>query len=91
MSNRQLGENERVARDARELALVDRILGLEAQLANYAVIVSPSRTQFESLNREIAGLRQQLAAVHSTRTWKAGRAVLSPLRAIRALTRRAQD
>jgi hypothetical protein len=29
------------------------------------------------------GLRQQLAAVHSTRTWKAGRAVLAPLRVLK--------
>lgn len=71
----------------RELALVDRILGLEAQLANYAVRVTPGRRQFEMMEREIDGLRQQLAAVHSTRTWRAGRAVLAPLRIIRRIVR----
>ncbi|WP_314139508.1 hypothetical protein [uncultured Plantibacter sp.] len=73
---------EQIVAERRVLELVDRVLGLEAELARVSVYHSPGREQFEALERENAGLRQQLEAVRSTRTWKAGRAVLSPLRLV---------
>ncbi|MBD8103565.1 hypothetical protein PlfCFBP13513_13790 [Plantibacter flavus] len=73
---------EQIAADRRVLELIDRVLGLEAELARVSVYNNPGREQFEALERENAGLRQQLEAVHGTRTWKAGRAVLAPLRVV---------
>ncbi|MBD8468425.1 hypothetical protein HOW07_14895 [Plantibacter sp. MCCC 1A11337] len=73
---------ERIVEERRVLELVDRILGLEAELARVSVYNNPTREQFEALERENEGLRQQVAALHTTRTWKAGRAVLAPLRIV---------
>ncbi|MGG7463946.1 hypothetical protein [Plantibacter sp. YIM 135347] len=67
-----------VANEERILELVDRILGLEARVAREATINSPARSAYEELERENAGLRQQLQVLHSTATWKVGRAVLAP-------------
>jgi hypothetical protein len=72
-----------VAQEERVLELVDRILGLEARVAREATINSPARSAYEELERENEGLRQQLQVLHSTATWKVGRAVLSPLSAVR--------
>ncbi|KQM14138.1 hypothetical protein ASF83_15200 [Plantibacter sp. Leaf171] len=72
-----------LAGEERVLALVDRVIGLEAELARASIYFSPTKDDFDVLEREMQGLRQQLAAVHSTRTWKAGRAVLAPLRILK--------
>ncbi|QNE45974.1 hypothetical protein F1C58_02965 [Glaciihabitans sp. INWT7] len=60
-------------RDARQLALVDRIIGLEAQVAH-----------LRSVNTSQA-LREQLNEVKSSTTWKAGRLVLAPALALKRL------
>lgn len=53
--------------DLRQLALVDRIIGLEAEVAHLKTITSTEL------------VRQQLDAVRSSATWRVGRAVLAPL------------
>lgn len=60
-------------RDARQLALVDRIIGLEAQIAH-----------LRSVNASQA-LGDQLREVKSSTTWKVGRVVLAPALAFRRL------
>jgi len=71
------------SRDAllRELQLVDRILGLEGELAREQVLKQGGglmRDEIERLEREIQG----------SITWRAGRAVLAPGRALRRVFRR---
>lgn len=73
---------EQVDAERRALELVDRVLGLEAELARVSVFSNPRREQLEALEAENAGLRQQLESLRSTRTWRAGRVVLSPLRIV---------
>lgn len=53
--------------EARQLALMDRIIGLEAELANIK-IGEPHR------------LRHDIEALRGSATWKAGRIVLAPVR-----------
>lgn len=60
-------------RDARQLALVDRIIGLEAQVAH-----------LRSVNVSMA-LRDQLKEVKSSTTWKVGRLVLAPAMALQRM------
>jgi hypothetical protein len=66
-------------RDARQLALVDRIIGLEAQVAH-----------LRSVNTSQA-LRDQLKEVKSSTTWKVGRLVLAPALALQRLLGRNAD
>lgn len=77
------GGDEIERQQLRELALIDRVFGLEAQLAEVSVFMNPGRERFDTLERETEGLRQQLAALRGTATWRAGRLVLAPLRLIR--------
>ncbi len=85
MTDRIDQPDDELLRNRRQLELVDRILGLEAQLANQVRLTSPTLEQVQELQRDLAGLQQQLDAVHSTMTWRAGRAVLTPVRAIKRL------
>ena len=64
-----------------ELALVDRIIGLEAEVAELS--------QEASLRpEEHLGVEQQLARVRRSLTWRAGRVVSAPLRIARKATGR---
>ncbi|MBC7595405.1 MAG: hypothetical protein H7288_15960 [Kineosporiaceae bacterium] len=72
-----------VEQQLRQLALVDRIFGLEAQLAEVSVFMNPDRERFDAQERELAGLRQQVQGYRETRTWRVGRAVLAPLNALK--------
>jgi hypothetical protein len=74
---------ELIEQQLRELALVDRIFGLEAQLAEVSVFMNPDRDRFDAQERELAGLRQQVEGLRETRTWRVGRAVLAPLNALK--------
>lgn len=65
----------------RELALVDRILGLEAELARYSI--ASSLTPDEQLAAE-----DELARLRGSLTWRAGRLVSAPMRVIRRATGR---
>jgi predicted ATP-grasp superfamily ATP-dependent carboligase len=69
------GETPDPARDARQLELVDRIIGLQAEVAH----LRSSASSAQSL--------QQLAEIHSSATWRIGRMVIAPIAAVRRLTR----
>ena len=66
-----------------ELALVDRIRGLEAQLAQVASTSKLSPDQQLRAEQELALLRGSL-------TWRAGRAATAPLRVLQKVVRRRQ-
>ena len=60
----------------RQLALVDRVIGLEAELAHLRS-VSPS-----------ANIEHQIRQVKQSATWKVGRAVLAPFSAVKLIATR---
>jgi hypothetical protein len=64
----------------RQLELVDRVLGLEAQVARLTAAGAESWPRIE-----VDRLRGELAAVYGSRTWRVGTTVLKPLRAISSL------
>jgi len=69
--------------DLRQLALVDRIIGLEAEVARLSsrpVEPIPETAEIERLNNE-------LHAVYGSRAWRVGNAVLRPVRVVRRLGR----
>jgi hypothetical protein len=84
-------EGERLRIQLRQLELVDRIFGLEAQLAEASAFVSPEREEIEAVKRENEGLKQQIAGLTGTPTWRAGRAALAPARAIRRVLGRSSS
>ncbi len=72
---------EDVQRDLRQLQMVDRIMGLEAENARLAALfIKPAGPRF--------GYNRMLDDVWSSRTWRAGRLVLAPVRAARAIARK---
>ncbi|WP_353809252.1 hypothetical protein [Agromyces sp. SYSU T00194] len=75
----ELSPDERAAEE--RLELLDRIAGLEAQVAELrsTALLSPTET---------VALERDLAATHNSTTWKVGRAVLFPVRALRYAKRR---
>ncbi|TFD70094.1 hypothetical protein [Cryobacterium sp. Hb1] len=70
-----------LARDARQLALVDRVIGLQAEVANLNVTY-PNR---------INALEAELRALLTSRTWKTGRAAVSPLLFARKVLRKIKN
>jgi hypothetical protein len=68
-----------VAVQLRQLALVDRVLGLEAEVAR----LSSSGASSEGAREQIERLQAELRAVYGSRTWRIGSAVLKPLRLLR--------
>lgn len=75
---------EDIARELRQLALVDRVLGLEAEVAR----LSSTTAAPTGARDEVEGLRAELRAVYSSRTWRIGTAVLKPARALRSAGRK---
>lgn len=63
-------KTESVESQMRELALIDKIIGLEAEVARLSVE---------------AGIKD-IRILHKSRAWRVGRIVLSPLVIIRKLT-----
>lgn len=61
------GESADPARDARQLELVDRLLGLQAEVAHLRTKNSTEEA------------RAQLEEIHASATWRIGRAVLTPV------------
>ncbi|HEY4226642.1 MAG TPA: hypothetical protein VGM70_12610 [Pseudolysinimonas sp.] len=55
------------ARDARQLELIDRIIGLQAEVAHLRAESSSEQVQMV------------LDEIHGSATWRIGRAVMSPL------------
>ncbi|MBB5642168.1 hypothetical protein [Cryobacterium roopkundense] len=74
-------EESDLARDARQLALVDRVIGLQAEVANLNVIY-PNR---------INSLEAELRALLASRTWKAGLATVSPMLFARKVLRKIKN
>jgi len=66
-------------RDARELELVDRILGLQAELAHARATSGHHDVQ------------AQLDEIRASATWKAGRTVLSPVFLLRRVLGRGRS
>lgn len=79
MSVRSEKEPAELDAEARQLALVDRIIGLEAELANIKI-------------GEPNALRFDIEALKASATWRVGRVVLAPARfarrAFRAVLKR---
>lgn len=89
-----------VADDAiliRQLALVDKALGLEAELARVSIAnveidshrheIDSHRHEIDHLHADITRLRDELNSVYGSRTWRIGTAALSPVRKARAFVR----
>ncbi|MFC5503422.1 hypothetical protein ACFPJ4_14330 [Lysinimonas soli] len=57
-----------VSQEVRQLALVDRIIGLEAEVANLSATYGLGKVA-----------RDQIALVKSSTTWRVGTLVLSPI------------
>jgi hypothetical protein len=74
---------DEIARDLRTLALVDRVIGLEAEVAR----LSSTTTASTGARDEVARLEGELRAVYGSRTWRVGTAVLRPARALRRVGR----
>ena len=72
-----------IGRDLRHLALVDRILGLEAEVARLSISAPASAGP----RNEIARLEGELKAVYASKTWAVGSAVLRPARMLRSIGR----
>lgn len=62
-------------RDLRQLALVDRIIGLEAEVAHLKSITSAEL------------IREQVEAIRSSATWRVGRVVIAPLTIVKRILR----
>lgn len=61
-------DNADLSQEVRQLALVDRIIGLEAELANLSATYGLGKVA-----------RDQIAMVKKSTTWRVGTLVLSPL------------
>ena len=64
--------DDAVALTVRQMALVDRILGLEAEVARLNATVPVASGAWD----EIARLQSQLEAVYASRTWAIGSRVV---------------
>lgn len=71
VSKEQLSANN-LERDLRELALVDRIIGLEAEVARLSIE---------------AGVKD-IRILHKSRPWRVGRIVLAPVVLVRKIFKR---
>lgn len=69
MASKDQVSEENLERDLRELALVDRIIGLEAEVARLSIE---------------AGVKD-IRILHKSRPWKVGRIVLAPVVLVRKI------
>ncbi len=75
-------DDDRIAVTLRQMALVDRVLGLEAEVAR----LNATAPGANGARDEISRLEAELRAVYASRTWKVGLAVTKvaqPLRRLR--------
>lgn len=72
MASKSTPAPDQLDRDLRELALIDRIIGLEAEVARLSIE---------------AGVKD-IRILHKSRPWRVGRIVLAPLVLFRKLIRR---
>lgn len=78
----ELPSSDDLARALRELALVDKVIGLEAEVARLS-----TQSAYSDARDEIEHLRDQLNGMQASRTWRVGRAVLAPFRVMQRATR----
>jgi hypothetical protein len=71
-------------RQLRELDLVDRVLGLEGEVARLSIMNQDGRL----IRDEIERLEGENRALRGSATWRAGRAVLAPWLIVRKVFRR---
>ncbi len=74
-------DDDRIALTLRQMALVDRILGLEAEVAR----LNATAPGANGARDEVIRLEGELRAVYASRTWTAGLAVNKLLRPLRRL------
>ena len=72
MASKEPVSAETLERDLRELALVDRIIGLEAEVARLSIE---------------AGVKD-IRILHKSRPWRVGRIVLAPVVFVRKIFKR---
>lgn len=72
MASKSTPTPDQLDRDLRELALIDRIIGLEAEVARLSIE---------------AGVKD-IRILHKSRPWRVGRIVLAPIVLVRKLIRR---
>lgn len=84
-------QDDERARELRELALVDRVIGLEAEVARLSVTSPPGRMQLLSQQAEILRLQGEIAALYRSRTWRLGSTLVHPLKAMRNLRRKRSE
>ena len=70
---------DQIASDLRQLALVDRVIGLQAEVARLSI----SGPAAAGPRAEIERLQGELRAVYASRTWRVGRIVLRPATLLR--------
>lgn len=75
---------DEIAVSLRQLALVDRIIGLEAEVAR----LSASSPVPSSARNEITRMQQEVNAVYGSKTWRVGSIVLRPFRMLKSSMRR---
>jgi hypothetical protein len=73
MTDSTRDEPDELTRDERQLALVDRIIGLQGEVANLKSVYGAREMQ------------DQLDAIHASTTWRVGRAVLGPVFLVKRL------
>jgi hypothetical protein len=68
--------------ELRQLALIDKILGLEAEVARLSAVAP-----FVSAREEIEKMSTRLNALYNSTTWRVGTAVLRPIQVLQNLWR----
>ena len=80
--------DDRVRVLERQLALVDRVIGLEAQLVEFARLNEPSPVTGPGSASNEAALRAELDAVLHSRSFRLGSALLRPVRIVARIVNR---
>lgn len=74
----------------RQLGLVDRVIGLEAEVAELSLKLGHAVTPNHVLVRDVDNLRTELDKVHASAIWKAGTVITLPLRSLKKLVKRSR-
>jgi hypothetical protein len=83
-SVRTSGAQDALAQAERQLGLVDRLLGLEAQVAELSVRLGHAPVS-SGIEQDLVRTRTELDAVYRSATWKVGLVVSFPIRAVRKI------
>ncbi|TFC01211.1 hypothetical protein [Cryobacterium mannosilyticum] len=80
----EVSGQERLISLERQLALIDRVIGLEAQVAELAIADSLTPSAELAAQRQLALMRQSSA-------WRMGRLVTAPIRVAQRIVRRGRS